>query len=255
MNYFFFLENKDKNFDSKIDVFNLPPMRSFHKVKLKKKIIKVFFVNNLRWEFVEHDHIFPYEIKTYYLSKFKKKYGNYSFFIGLFDLNQDIFKDHDYMVSQPTWRSNICIKTKFSSASYQGEIPLSLTIKNISLVSCSPMTQSQINIRSYFYLVNLFHEPINEVFTVDVYNNDKKKIGNFNCLTNQVNSIDITHFSNNNDLLIFKSKKHGGVPLYFHHSVDYKYLSLEHTHPPVEYVYSGNRFNIQKEKKKYWFQF
>lgn len=253
MNYFFFLNNKDKNFDSKIDIFNLPPMRSFHKSKLKKKIIKVFFLKNLKWECINHDYIFPYEIKTYYLSSFIKKYGNYSFFMGLFDLNQKIFQEHSYMNSEPTWRSNICINTKFSSASYQGELPLSLTKKKISLVSCSPMTQYNEKIKSFFYLINLFHEPINEEFRVDIYNVDKCKIGSFNCLTNNINSVDITDYSKNNNLLIFKSENHGGIPIYFHHSTDYKYLSLEHTHPPVEYVYGGNRFNIQKEKKKYWF--
>lgn len=254
MNYFFLLNSIDKNLNSKIDIFNQAPMKSFYKNSIKKKYIKIFFVKNNKWEIIEYDSIFPYEIKSYKLNELNEKYGKQSFFLGLFDRNQDIFQDSIYMNSEPTWRSNISIQSKHSSASYQGEIPYSITQKNISLVSCNPMTQFSNNVRSFFYLVNLFNEPIKSEFTVSIINNKKENIANLKCYTNTVNYFDISKYYENNEVLIFKSTRHGGIPIYFNFSTDYQSLSLEHTHPPIEYVYGGDRFKIQKEKKKFWFK-
>lgn len=253
MNYFFFLNNINKNLSSSIDVFNRAPMKSFYKGKLKKKYVKIFFQKNLKWEVINYDEIEPLEIKTYNLNDLNRTYGNQSFFLGLFDKDQKIFQNSSYMHSEPTWRSNISINSKYSSASYQGEIPHSITQKKLSLVSCNPMSQFSTNINSFFYLVNLFLEPIKEEFTVDILNNQKEIISKLTCYTNTINFFDISKFFIDNDVLIFKSLNHGGIPIYFNFSSDYLSLSLEHTHPPVEYVYGGNRFKIQKEKKKFWF--
>ena len=59
------------------------------------------------------------------------------------------------MNSIPAWRSNIKISSKYTSCSFQGEIPGSLINKNLSLVSCSPMIQSQKDFNTFFYLINL----------------------------------------------------------------------------------------------------
>lgn len=254
MNYFFFLNNINTNLSSSIDIFNMPPMKSFYKNKLKYKYVKIFYVKNSKWEVIHYDDIQPNEIKTYYNTNLIKEFGDYSFFIGLFDKNQKLFDKNTYMLSQPTWRSNIAIRSKYSSASYQGEIPDSICKKKISLVSCNPMTQSSDNIKSYFYLINLYEEPIQEVFTVNIINKKKKIIGQLECFTNKINYFDISNYMKENDILIFQSSIHGGIPIYFNFSDDYKHLSLEHTHPPVEYVYGGNRLNIQKKKKEYWFK-
>jgi len=253
MNYFFFLKNINNNFNSKIDIFNLAPMESFYNNKIKKKYVKVFFLNKSKWEIINYDEVLPYEIKTYDLNELNKKYKEQSFFISLFDKNQDIFQDNNYMNSEPTWRSNISIRSKHSSASYQGEIPSTITKRKISLVSCNPMSQDNDNTNSFFYLVNLLKEPIKLEFTVDIINSKKSKIGSLKCYTNTINFFDISKYTVNNEFLIFKSQDHGGIPIYFNFTNDYKFMSLEHTHPPVEYVYGGNRIKIQKEKKKYWF--
>ena len=49
---------------------------------------------------------------------------------------------------------------------------------------------------------------------------------------------------------VFKSQSYGGVPLYFTKSDDKK-MSIEHTHPPSEYIFMGDRNYFQKLKKKY----
>ena len=54
-------------------------------------------------------------------------------------------------------------------------------------------------------------------------------------------------------MYVFKSKNKGGIPLYFTKDEDNKFFSLEHTHPPIEYMVHGNRLYFQKLKKKFWF--
>ena len=49
------------------------------------------------------------------------------------------------------------------------------------------------------------------------------------------------------------SKKQGGIPIYFSISDDHNSMSIEHTHPPIEYTFLGERNFFQKEKKSYWF--
>ena len=52
-------------------------------------------------------------------------------------------------------------------------------------------------------------------------------------------------------MLVFKSTENGGIPLYLNISSDQKQISIEHTHPPVEYVYGGDRQFFQKAKKNF----
>ena len=54
--------------------------------------------------------------------------------------------------------------------------------------------------------------------------------------------------------MIFTSKEYGGIPLYFSKDKNSEFLSLEHTHPPIEHIYMGNRFYFQKKKKTHWFK-
>ena len=60
------------------------------------------------------------------------------------------------------------------------------------------------------------------------------------------------------DYLVFvevrhrKSNNFGGVPAYFTKSKDSKSMGIEHTHPPSEYIFLGDRNHFQKLKKKYW---
>ena len=234
-------------------IFLICLYEKFSKSKVTKRQVKVFFLQNSKWEIIHLDDIFPEEIKTYYQKDLIKKYGEQSFFLGLFKEGQDIFHNDNYMNSDPAWRANISIQSRYSSASYQGEIPNSLTKKKISLVSCNPMSQNSSFVKSYFYLVNLFHEPVKESFKVEVLDKDKKVLKELNCYTNTINLFEISKYFYDNDLLVFKSTYHGGIPIYFNFTNDCKQLSLEHTHPPVEYVYGGDRHNIQKEKKSFWF--
>tara|TARA_B110000259_G_scaffold188295_1_gene246311 strand:- start:24 stop:788 length:765 start_codon:yes stop_codon:yes gene_type:complete len=254
MNFFYFLKHIDTNLYSTIDLFNNPPMKRFYNNKLENRLIRVFYSENNKWNFYDYGFLEPNKNITINSIDIINKLGNNSFFIALIKKENTIFDIDDYMLSQPTWRSNIAIRSTNTSSSYQGEIPSHFLHNKISLVSCSPMIQNIDKTQNFFYLVNLFKNPVKEKFIVEVFDRNKVLIKKLDCYTNTINCHEITDISRGHELLIFKSNNHGGIPLYFTKSEDNKYLSLEHTHPPVEYVYSGNRLQIQKNKKKFWFK-
>ena len=53
-------------------------------------------------------------------------------------------------------------------------------------------------------------------------------------------------------ICLFLGQKIWRNPLYFARTIDNKSFSLEHTHPPQEYLFLGNRNLYQKKKKSFW---
>ena len=104
-------------------------------------------------------------------------------------------------------------------------------------------------------MVNLQSNPIVEPFLLEVYDNHKNKLDEITFYTNTINIFKLENLKNNlnENMLIFISRKQGGVPIYLSKSLDDKSISLEHTHPPVEYLYWGERNFFQKNKKIFWF--
>ena len=258
MNYFFFLDHPDKELTTSLDLFNMPPSKTWSKQKLYDVIAHAFYSDGDKWIF----HNLGVIKKNEYLSKNKKNlplsFHNKSVFVSLnkneIKYSQKLIHEN-YMNSIPAWRANIKIQSHSTACSYQGEIPSSLTERNLSLVSCSPMIQSNSNIFSYFYLVNLNSHPSKFKFKVNILNKNKETIYSDYFFTNTVNMLDLKHLKKdfNEKMYIFTSEERGGIPIYFSKSKDNKSLSLEHTHPPTEYTIHGNRIFFQKEKKNHWF--
>lgn len=254
--YFLNLSNTIDGFEAKINICNFAPMPIFYKNKLKEKFIKIFYLNNKKWNVIIHSKIKRDESKVIKQKDLPNFLNEKSLFLYLSDneeLNINDLND-SYDKSEPTWRSNIGIGNEHCFASYQGEIPYTFFNNKVSLVSCSPMLQNKNGSRTYFILVNLFKEPNNNSFQVDIHTLDKKKIKSVNFSSNTINCVDITNIINDYEMLVFKSSENGGIPLYLNMSYDQKQISIEHTHPPVEYVYGGNRQFFQKAKKNFWFK-
>ena len=256
MNYFFFLNPPFKEIEAELEIVNSSPSSVYSISKPKDLILHYFYSNGKEWIFKD-----ICKIKANDAIKINQKDINVDLSINsvFFSLNksklnnQKEIKNEDYHNSKVAWRANIKLKNKFCSSSYQGEYPGSMVFKNISLVSCSPMIQKNENIKNYFYLVNLSNNPQKRKFEIDILSSKKEKIMNFDCYTNTSNCIDLKKLSKNynSDMYIFVSKTGGGIPIYFSTNNAHK-MSLEHTHPPTEYVLHGNRFTFQKIKKNFW---
>lgn len=255
MNYYFFLNTENKDLDSSIDICNFPPTNLINNNIKKKLFIYSFFTDGNTWKFKFFD-----ELDVDCSKKIFKSEINTSNMIEPFILisyrkilnTSQIFEKTDDLNSIPSWRCNIKLSSNFTSCSYQGEYPISLT-NNISLVSCSPLfNKKSIN---YFSLINIQKDPSIVTKKIEILNLNKKKIGEFFVKTNNVNFINLNNYFdfNENDFYIFKSTEIGGIPVYMTISENLKHISCEHTHPPVEYLLEGDRVYFQKIKKNYWF--
>ena len=228
------------------------------KKKKEKKNIYLFYIENSHWE----NEIFD-EIEYGYTKVIKKNdlpinIRNKNVFITLSSKNLKKYDppfDDKSLNTTPSWRANIKIFSSNAACSYQGEIPGGFINKNLSLVSCSPFIQTNnASIQNYFYLVNLMQNPATHQFDVEILNTSKQVLNTIKCHTNKVNLCDLSFLDCLNDkMFIFRSSKYGGIPLYFSKNLDNTQMSLEHTHPPTEYLFSGDRLSFQKKKKSYWF--
>lgn len=256
MNYYFFLNTENKDLNSSIDICNFPPTNLINNYDLKKKLfVYLFYTDGINWKFRFLD-----EVDVDCSKKINKSEIDTSNIIEPFILisykkvknTSQIFENTDDFNSIPSWRCNISLSSNFTSCSYQGEYPLSLT-NNLSIVSCSPLfNKKSIN---YFSLINIQKDPSILTKKIEILNLNKKKIGEIFVKTNTVNFVNLNeHFDfNKDDFYIFKSTEIGGIPIYLTISENLKHLSCEHTHPPVEYLLEGDRIYFQKIKKNYWF--
>jgi len=118
------------------------------------------------------------------------------------------------------------------------------------------MVQINDNLENYFILVNLNINPKIEEFKVEILDAKKQILDCVTFYTNTINKYNLNHFNNiiSDKMLIFRSAKKGGVPLYFSRNIDNKSMSLEHTHPPQAYFIFGDTLKYQKYKKNFWFK-
>jgi hypothetical protein len=98
------------------------------------------------------------------------------------------------------------------------------------------------------FFVNMYYKPIREKFRYYLISYNLKKIIFTDFIyTNSVNEINIQSKYLNKDTF-FVTKDYLGIPVYF--SDQDGHLSLEHTHPPHEYIFGKNKYNKINEFKK-----
>ena len=257
MNYFFFLDTNEKDLIPSVELFNRPPAKRLSSDHLKSKNIIAFYSDKNFWNYHKVSELKPNSSLLIKKTDLPREFLNKSVFLFLSDsenFDRHTLKNENYMNCSPAWRSNIKISSFFSSVSYQGEYPYIMTEKKLSLVSCSPMVQNNEFTKTFFYLVNLKSKPGQESFRVQIMNVNKEVIDQVYFKTNKINFIDLEKIYKRDKQLtyVFASEHEGGVPIYFSKSKDNKSFSLEHTHPPTEYTFEGNRNFFQKKKKSFW---
>lgn len=256
MNFFFLLKNNIPNLKSEIDLINFSPSLEFSKSKSQDSILHIVYSDGNEWIYKDLCKLPKNETITISEDDIDNSLKNHSIY---FSINKnkisksDYLLDEKYHVSSIAWRANIKIRNNKTTTSYQGEYPGGMTKKNISLVSCSPMIQNKKLSENYFYLVNLHTNPKITKFDVNILDSKKNKLTSLKCYTNNINFFNLNNLNlpENNNMFIFQSDNGGGIPIYFSQDKNGQ-MSLEHTHPPTEYVLHGNRFLFQKIKKNFW---
>ena len=101
--------------------------------------------------------------------------------------------------------------------------------------------------RNFIFFRNIYYLPIKSKFEVILLNiNSYKIIKIFECKTNQMNILNIDRELINGENYIF-SKDYLGIPIF---CSEYQgQISLEHTHPPHEYILSNDKFKTISQVK------
>ena len=148
---------------------------------------------------------------------------------------------NNFTNTSPAYRANLKISIMNGGfSSYQSEYPYKMVKKNGSILS--PLsTLLNINAeKNYLILRNIYYKPILENFDIFLVNIRTKRIlETFIAKTNMTNLIEIDKKLINSENYIF-SKKYVGVPIFV--SIQNNHLSMEHTHPPHEYIMSKDKF-------------
>lgn len=153
----------------------------------------------------------------------------------------------------PAWRATLGLSTRYVSASYQGEIdPFPA---RGSLLTFGPFIQFGEEIENYLIFLNIESSPIVRTSQVEIYDSGETVLkGTFEVRNNDATiiALDGLGFSPS-DLPLMICRNMAAIPLYFSKTTDGTFLSLEHTHPPSNYVVHGRRWEAQKILKNIWF--
>lgn len=164
----------------------------------------------------------------------------------------------DHMLYMPTWRGIVEIYSDHTATSYSGDYQYEMVkfVKKGTIVSTSPMLQTEDNIVNKFILVNMTLSPAVVKHSIKVVNPKQDAVLlQKDVYTNTFNVIDLAGIEVPEDTIVFNiSAGLTGIPLYFSHNKDFTQMSLEHTHPPASFVQEGNTLYFQKHLKKQWLQ-
>jgi hypothetical protein len=247
MNFFFGIKNKE--ISTKLTI---PRFRNREPKKIKcslfsAEIIKNEWViknvtkgNNENFFFLDNDLVNNDLI--FFLAENKEvEKNNLILKKKLVDLNS-------FTNTSPSYRVNLRIYNQFGGfSSYQSEYPYSMTTKNGSILSPVSILTNINSDYNKVFIKNIFHLPIIEkfkIYFIDIKN--KKILKEEEIISNYTNEINIEKNFINENVYIF-SKKYIGIPIYV--SSRKNHLSIEHTHPPHDYILGKDKFTTINKLK------
>ena len=164
-------------------------------------------------------------------------------------INTKLINLNNFTDTTPEYRANLRVYLNEGGfSSYQSEYPYDMITKNGSMLSSVfSLTNKNAN-KNYLLIRNIFEDPIEEnfpVYFVDI--KLKKIIEQTEVKTNHTNQIEINKLLINPEIFVV-TKKYLGIPIYI--SEKNKHLSIEHTHPPHEYILGPNKYEKVKQLKE-----
>jgi hypothetical protein len=163
--------------------------------------------------------------------------------------NTKLINLNNFTDTTPEYRANLRVYLNEGGfSSYQSEYPYDMITKNGSMLSSVfSLTNKNAN-KNYLLIRNIFEDPIEENFPVYFVDIKLKKIIEQTLVkTNHTNQIEINKLLINPKIFVV-TKKYLGIPIYI--SEKNKHLSIEHTHPPHEYILGPNKHEKVKQLKE-----
>jgi hypothetical protein len=245
MNFFFAVKN-----DILCSEITIPRFQNQNNAQTKYNLYGAFVENN-KWNI---NLLKNCEInKEFFLVKNEIIDNKKIFFLATeneikkFDPNK-LINLNNFTDTTPEYRANLRIYFKEGGfSSYQSEYPYNMVSKNGSLISSVSSIANKNANENYLLIRNIFNEAIEEKFNlyfVDI--KLKKIIEQTEIKTNHTNQIKISKLLIHPEIFVV-TKKYLGIPIYI--SEKNGHLSVEHTHPPHEYILGHNKYEKVKELK------
>jgi hypothetical protein len=249
MNLFFGI--KSLNVDSKLTI---PRFKNSHPTRPEYKVFQLK-INNQRWEV---NNLIDEELNKDFFKINGNLIDNGSIFClatqeEILDFKNNnhskLINFNNYTDTSPSFRTNLQVSIKDGGfSSYQSEYPFSMVTKKGSILSPLSSLFSKDADKNILFLKNIYELPVNEEFGVFFVNLKTKKILKKEvALTNFLNEFIVDEEFIKPDIFLF-TDKYIGIPIFC--SIQDNYVSLEHTHPPHEYIMSDGRFKVISELKK-----
>ena len=156
---------------------------------------------------------------------------------------------NNYTDTSPEFRANLQVSILGGGfSSYQSDYPFRMVTNKGSILSpLSSLCNKDADANSIF-LKNIYELPIQDEFGAFFVNIKTKRIlKKIVVLTNFLNEIIVEKEFIKPEVFLF-TDKYIGIPIFC--SIKDKHISLEHTHPPHEYIMNNDRFRIVNELKK-----
>lgn len=237
MNYFFGINNSEFSSELQVPLFhnrnNKPSNLSLYKATIYNNEWNIEQIDNRKIN------------KDFYFLNGRDISNSTIFFLAtqkdLKQKNDQLLNFNKFTDTSPAYRANLKIILKNGGfSSYQSEYPFSMINKKGSILSS---VHSLANIeaeKNYIFVKNIYAKPIIENFNLYLVDVIKKKIEEkFEIKTNHTNCIELKKTMIRPEIFLI-SKDFLGIPIYV--SIKNNHVSLEHTHPPHEYILSDNKF-------------
>ena len=156
---------------------------------------------------------------------------------------------NNYTDTLPDYRANLQVSIEGGGfSSYQSEYPFSMVTKKGSILSSVSSLCNKNADQNIIFFKNIYELPIQENFCVFFVNIKTMKVLKKEVVsTNFLNEIIVEKEFIKPEVFLF-SDKYIGVPIFC--SIQDKHISLEHTHPPHEFIMSEDKFKLVSELKK-----
>lgn len=224
------------------------------------KTVWAIYSDGIKWKTKKLDSLDPGASKTYHYSELHKHINAKEQPLIVLQLRKtslaetlDELPPQEFTYTKtPEWRATVGFNLLESQTSYQGEIdPFP---PRASLLTFHPFIQYQ-KIKNYFLFINVEKSPTYRESSIEIYEaNSRNFVDEVKVFGNHTNLIELDQYGfSPTDLPVFISRSMAGIPFGLGVSDDKKMLSLEHTHPPASFAVHGERFKVQAEIKRQWF--
>lgn len=241
-------------------VHNFPPNHWELKQNSQKTLWALFSDGNV-WHTKKLDTFEIGDSKTYFYDEFELPTNKNQNLLILLQFRKSPLKAkleslpyHEFSYSKvPEWRSSVGFQIDNAKTSYQGEInPFP---NKASLLTFHPFIQFN-KVKNYLVIFNIESSPVIRNSSLEIYNSlTKKLVDVVKVKNNHSNVISLNQYDfNSQELPVFICRTMAGIPFGLGICQNKSMLSLEHTHPPASFVVHGQRFKVQGEIKRKWFE-